>query len=417
MLPESLTVNQSFSALIGTRFSPEIFEAYRKAEMKLVESVLDFETFKDENIQSLLIEYIISREDNERVQIIINLMKAFWIRKYAAPGPMKIFEVQSQFEDMLYALGKRGHFLHQFLCFLLGSYIIKAILGFKTKKTVRQFGFFNKSDIFFTWLLTSCVHDCGYPLQVVDALAEHMGKLYNSLGMKDTGCLYESVGKSTVKESEFRYLKVRVHRDNVFLKDLVAYICMLSKSTKRMSYEKKFKVFEGLWANRKHEMISALLVARCFMENEEVGKKVKTALSYALPAIAVHGFKDDQLITFGRIKFSLNPYAYLLFLVDNLQDWSRPTRVQHGKNPIIFNIDGLTFKDSSAGKKIILSYTLFCRKWNSKKISRVIKLLDIKRRLLSFLEPGRIGQKLSVRAEYRTNEGKLFRSITIPVYQ
>jgi hypothetical protein len=151
------------------------------------------------------------------------------------------------------------------------------------------------------------------------------------------------------------------------------------------------------------------------MENEEAGEKIRKSLSYALPAIAMHGFKHNQLGAFGKIKFSVNPYAYLLLLVDNLQDWSRPTRVQRGKNSIIFIVDGLTFKDSPTVKKIVLSYILYCTKWNSGKISRATNVLDEKRELFRFLEPWKIGQKLNVTVKYKTDQGKQFKDITIPL--
>ncbi|MCK4816444.1 hypothetical protein KA005_11810 [bacterium] len=405
----------------ANRLMPVTIQAYSEAEKKLVKSLLETDAFGEETLYRLLTDYVLCRDDRERANIILDIMKEFWVKIYKTPQASEIFNILMEFEDILYALGKRGHFIHQFNCFLLGCYILKAIMGLKAKKKSisEAFGSQDESEYLFTWLLTSSAHDCGYPLQVVDELAKHLSGIYDSLEIKETGNIYKNIytllSKSELQEKELRYVRVKDMQDESLVKDLIFYISKLTSPERSLSDTEKLKIFEVLWSEKEHGLTGALILARRLILQTIHDSKMETAMSYALPAIAVHGFKDKQFSSFGNLRFSLNPYAYLLFLVDNLQDWNRPVRTRFDEKPPIFVINGLACNKSHGETTLSLRYLIHSEGWKPNKISQVAKWIGEKRRLFKFLSPWNNGHKLTVATYYETDSGKSFDPILIPV--
>ena len=76
-----------------------------------------------------------------------------------------------------------------------------------------------------------------------------------------------------------------------------------------------------------HGFVSAKLLAYLLLNAMKSGSGVaplkQEKLELILSAVALHNRKEDKAIT-GAIEFDVNPFAYILFISDNLQEWLRP---------------------------------------------------------------------------------------------
>ena len=76
----------------------------------------------------------------------------------------------------------------------------------------------------------------------------------------------------------------------------------------------------------------------------------------------------------NKINFQINPFAYLLFLTDNIQEWGRPSSDNSWP---VYNLARL----SCNGHELKLHYNLTCDDW-SLRIKEVQEYLDQKKDLL-----------------------------------
>ena len=124
-------------------------------------------------------------------------------------------------------------------------------------------------------------------------------------------------------------------------------------------------------------------------------------------AIALHSVPLKHRNFIRKISFNLNPLAYLLTLIDNLQDWNRSLR-PNNKWPS-YNL--AFFRTSPKNDALRLDYFLYHEQWDRAMERRVKKSLDEKAKKLNLaVKPNpRINFKINI--NFSSNHDYKFRSI------
>jgi hypothetical protein len=389
----------------------------QNAEKELINDLLDFEFFTPPRIQRRLAYYAYASE-SEKKNIICDLMESFW----SAHIKVEIFPIFEEFDTFLVACGKRGHFVHQFEVFLLGLHLIRSILrkvGVKTK----PFLFSEPDHIFFTWLITATAHDFGQPLETASKIAEKLGNLYESLGMSDLSNEYRNLPKKNLLQHEHKLRFIRLPEDgNEDLEKFVRVDVLISdciKNSLGISREDANQITEGLSKEDNHGYVSSAVLYRSairFLTQTKTFKEVKaswlfTVLRTAIGAIAVHNLhkckKEEIAENFKKIGFTSNPFAYLLFLLDNIQDWSRPS-LSHKDWPV-YNLASFSSSDST----VKLDYCLTHDDWTDAIINNVKDSLSEKKQHLQGVKGPRPRVGIDLRVSFESNEGTKFTNIDI----
>ena len=304
----------------------------QEAEENLIIKLLSHGNFVEPTKQRKLACYPYANT-NTKNKLICDLMKDLWPEKTADI----LFPVFKKFEVFLTGAGKRGHFVHQFEVYLLG---LNLILTIKEKKGDINilFGEIAEELIYQTWLLTATAHDFGYPLQEAISITEHLSEQYEQLEMHDISKSYRNIQEDkNLILNEIQQLEI--HEEPEIVVDVQQEIIEALKFTLNLSEERVREITEVLIGENKHGYISAIILCRTLMKKllettghniEETKKKpLYHSMLKAIGAIAVHDLpkkEENQAITKAiveNISFNRNPYAFLLFIIDNIQDWSR----------------------------------------------------------------------------------------------
>ncbi len=167
-------------------FDPNTFSA--EAEKKLVARLLKAPFIDDPWIRRRLASYVLE-EAWERDRIVLQLVEFFFRDKV----PADLFAAVREFDSVLAALGKRGHFVHQFEVLIFGWAVISMLINHNTRLQ-DTFRFDAPREVFSVWLMASVVHDFGYPLQMGRDVMEKLYTWYRALGMYEVAELYKVRG-------------------------------------------------------------------------------------------------------------------------------------------------------------------------------------------------------------------------------
>ena len=383
------------------------------AQVRLIRDLLAEEYFKTPKVQRLLASYPCANED-EKDQIVLQIMTYLW----SLPQANDIFKVFRDFDAVFSILGKKGHFIHQFEVFLLGHFILQKLLKLDKEATLLRF--FKIIDrLHYSWLIAANAHDFGYPLQMHNELSEKFSILYDRLHLKKVSKLYESIikGYKISEEIELANAKVFNLREGKNIKiDLHSFIFNSIKISFGIDEIKTKEVVDSLINNSIHGYASALILCKKYFEYLSKAKLYGLAhedwriniLQYAASAIAIHATKKEDII--NQISFENNPISYLLFLVDNLQEWSRTLRPND--KYASYNLDSFSFDENPS--TIYLNYILTHEKWEKSVIKDVKASLEEKRLLLSsWLSPPINTYNLKIQASFTASHGYEFEPIEI----
>ncbi len=253
---------------------------------------------------------------DKRVDNVQNTISHLWeeASKYA-----DFLEEMRSFEPLLKELGLRDHFIHSFNVFLLGYYIIN-----KINRSTDQVGYYfgtseNTSNLI--WLLASTFHDVAYAVEKTD---DWLNKFFNNfLGVNPHFSLSISEVLTPVHADIMRMLS-QYHKSstpNIF-----------DFSFDKMDWYYYNKLGEEL-AGKNHGVISALMLChRMAIKEGFLCKPPKTAkrdrvrnrnqwdfLDHlrASHAISLHHISSIP------VEFHRHPFAFVLILCDEIQDWGR----------------------------------------------------------------------------------------------
>jgi len=380
------------------------------AEIELITNILELVDSKFPNIQRRLSSYPAAPE-SEKDTLIIELMDSFW----KLEGSSDLFLVFKDFEQVFTILEQKGHFIHSFEVFLLGWHLLNLLIKKGGKKILGSRRNIQK-HIFYAWLLTSTAHDFGYPVQVAHELADRFSLLYNKIHMNNIADEYEKLSKNknlTFGSSLLSVEAFDMRTKSIAPEDIELFILVGIQRSIIGNLSDAKQIREALMD--KHGYISALILCRTYIDFLSKAKRWRhpgelwrvDILQMVAAAIALHSISMTHRNFIRKISFNSNPLAYLLILIDNLQDWNRSLR-PNNEWPS-YNLTH--FQTSQKNDFIRLDYNLYHERWDAVMERRVKKSLAEKEQKLSLaVKPApRIGFKINI--NFSSNHGHKFRSI------
>lgn len=309
-----------------------------------------------------------------------------------------------KFDRYLIASGKRDHFVHQFESYLLGLNIIELIAS--NSDISNTFKFTEIKDIRTTWLLTAIGHDLGYPFEAAGSLLKKLADLYEGYGLLNIQQFFTqlNIRPDFYREYETCFVPLSATDDNFISKrlDINAQLLHILKHDLGITEEEaKSLQTQLLGSNEKsspitanHGYVSALILCRTIFhgflsQSHETPESfalstMKKILFLAAGAIAVHSL--DDLVDNGsyfrkKISFEKNPMAFVLYIVDNLQDWNRLDL--EDKNYPEFHL----FNFEKHLKKIDIHFLLHHEEWTDQLKASQKTFLEDKQKTLTKAQP------------------------------
>ena len=365
--------------MIQSKFSPNTWADSLTisdlSEKELIKEMIKFKMFQPIPIQRRLAQYPDALQSDKDV-LIFELMELLW----KGGIDVEIFNVFKEFDIFLTVSGTRGHFRHQFKVFLLGIYIMSIFL----KARSDLFCSANINQIFYTWLMTATLHDFGTPMEEASLIAEKLSKLYKNLGLNSMAKKYSLIGiggKNTINENRLNRIDLqRKNKDSICSVLDVDYLIQDAiKSSIGVNSTNAILIRDKIKNIANHGYIGAALLCGAICKNKdyETIKKqwIFGAMKKAMGAIALHCLPTDIEKYCNKINFQLNPFAYLLFLTDNIQEWGRPSSDNSWP---VYNLAKLSYNEH----ELKLHYNLTCDDW-SLRFDEVKEYLDKKEGLLA----------------------------------
>lgn len=242
------------------------------------------------------------RNEFESYELIKDTIEHMW--KNESNKGVGEFQLMKDFESILQRNIKyRDHLKHSLNVFLLGYYIINSI-----ERDINN-RLFKLGDSNLTWLLASTFHDIGYPIEKIDDWLNDILKSLLGINPKisiNIGHYMPPIYNEFTKTiSRYHGFPEQAHINDDFHLDWDFY----SKLNEKL-IEKDHGVFSGLILAHELGIREGFLAAHDY---NFVFNHIP-----ACHAICTHTL--DVELSFGR-----HPYAALLKLCDELQDWGRPS--------------------------------------------------------------------------------------------
>lgn len=309
-------------------------ERAKKASKALIISLLDLELFADPDVLWRIGLYPTS-ETHGRENIAAYVLKKV-VGEVLVSGD-EVVDVFRRFDYILAGVGRKRHFLHQFEVFLLGANIINlhaiklcSALGPST----------DLGMVYRAWMLCALFHDLGKPIEKVQEITTRLGDAYASLGAKVTmqpGALLEA----EVPDEEF---------DDIVHTELVGVLGDGWKS---------------VIAKDKHGYLSAQLLYARIQKSVVPDELLKKLLA----AVVCHCVKPGADSGNCSIRFEKNPFAYMLFLMDNVQEWER----EPIGNPEHIGGEMVGFDRNESPTSLHLTYQLNARHEEHEKAEGIVR--------------------------------------------
>ncbi len=383
------------------------------AEVNLIKNILGMPELRSEWLQRRLCTYPIAIEAEKDI-LIKEIMGCLWKVKSSS----KLFKVFQDFDKVFTILEEKGHFIHSFEVFLLGLNIINALpldkrnIVFKSHKDINK-------DLFFAWLLTSTAHDFGYPLQAAKKLTGKFAELYTNLFMNNIGAKFEELASQSISLSQSELLSVEAinfHDDEmeiIKIDDFILDGIMLSINGNKKD---SLSILELLKKENNHGYISSLILCKTYINYLSETRKWQhkeelwriNMLKYAAAAISLHALPKENPEFIEMISCNLNPLAYMLFLVDNLQDWHRSLR-PHNEYPIY----SLNNFDTTSSNSIILEYNLYHEDWSDSRLEETKKYIKGQANLIDQAKKPNPKANINIIVKFYSNFGHELPTINI----
>lgn len=381
-----------------------------KAEKEIIRKIIDDAYFSKDNIQRNIASYP-KAFDYEKDKIILDLMRNLW--EY--PKTAEIFKVFKELDLALTVIGIKGHFVHQFEVFLFGWFVFKKLLASPCGKNVTdKFGSIN--NIFFTWMISSTAHDFGYPLQEINKLMDKLSSLYQGLHITKLADQLDELFKYKLieEEKELNIARLIKTGEEIQIEELVKASLI---ETLDFDTNTARKVTTALRDKCNHGYVSSLILGKTYLESiysttlstvDET--RLRDRLKYATAAIALHAYSyDDSVKIIKKINFDLNPFAYILYIVDNIQEWNRA--INPNEDWPIYNLAEL----NENNEEINITYLLVHDNWDDSRTSKVVDALAEKENKLLLATPPTPSDNLAFHIKFVANNGYEFKPITLRI--
>lgn len=368
------------------------------SEIGLIENLLELKHFKDPKIQRRLAVYPYESFAKKN-ELICELMRLLW------PEQVKIdlFSIYKDFDYFMTATGRKGHFIHQFEVFLLGLNLLLALWKKKPNRSI--FKAKNQEELINIWLVTATTHDCGYPLQIAPDIVADLSNLCSKLNLKSLADKFDSIKFKDLlkKEHELKGMIIKSKSPEDIVSGYISiesFMKNILKSHLKLSSGKVQILIDKFTDDANHGYVSSIILCNILLDvvannipdpDELKDDWLFKKLGFMAGAISLHSLdlKDKEYIK--EISFDHNPYAYVLFLIDNIQDWSRA---------IVPNTKYAEYKlkdFSISDRELSLSYILSHDLWTDQ------VRVDAKKDILNRSAKLKCLPKLSTKFNYKIN--------------
>jgi hypothetical protein len=376
------------------------------AEKELIAGILDIPFFMPSSVTRRLATYVYSTTEEKQV-LICELMDYLW----SSILKIGIFPVFKEFDGFMAASGKRTHFIHQFEVFLLGLYIIKLL----RERHVSFAPDLSLDVIYNIWLMTATAHDLGRPLEVSSVITDRLSSLYGKLGMHSLERKFSSFPKKKLLLDEQELLRIEIgctDRYTSSVCNVSNVMCEAIASALGIAPSEALDIENTLREEDNHGWVSAAILFKSAIESmgSTRGSSIETwdmlpSLRKAMGAIAVHNLhKSEKKEYVSKIGLSENPFAFLLFFTDSIQDWSRSSSDESWP---VYSLKSLSVIDD----KLCLKYILDHDRWTAGMHKKALEGLEEKCVFLNKLKGPEPGIHLTVQIDYESSDGVVRHSI------
>lgn len=389
----------------GLSFIPyaDVSALSEDAEKVLIKKLLDQPFFaKDIKIQRLLAYYPnLPLKDKDRA--ITLFMQEIW-------KDDKFFEAFRAFDVLLAVAGKRGHFIHQFEVFLFGLNVI-LMAQERGCDLEKIFKFKDISKIIETWLFASSVHDFGYPIEAGDKIVKKIGDLYSKFGFKKIQEKFKEIEFENIIKNDCNVKKLLIGNEpnTVSANNIGLEVRKSIETSLGISNEEAIVLQERLLKSDDHGYASSIFIYKMLAKKTKktVGDHnwYLESMRYAFGAVSLHSLKissnphKDFTEYINKISLDKNPYAYLLFLVDNMQENYR----------FLYSDDDWPnyslHRLSISSTDIMLSYNVKHPTWKAKTRKAFKSYISEKKKLFEIIAPTNPSLGINITLKYTVNTG------------
>ena len=376
------------------------------AEMRILDSLPDIGFLADPYVQRRLASYV-AAGPVQKDKLILELLDFFWGK---SSDWNQVFSAFKDFDQVLLLLGRKGHFVHQFEVFMLGLTLIDRVLRLKPS-AITKFGFNSSEKILFTWLLTSTAHDIGLPFALSKFLISNFTRYYKKLKMTVLSSKFRKIARVYKIGNEPDLIEVTIgtkragkcktlNIEDLILGEIKTVLRVTKKEAKNLQ--------DSLRSSNNHGYVSSLILCRIYFEDQRNSKSWRTeGLKKAACAVALHALPKKHESNIKKMNFYSNPFAFVLTLVDNLQDWER----SDGQNQLWPSYHLMDF--SVSNNQIHIFYLIEHRNWTKRVRNRVEKSLREKERKLRLIPRPNPPLNLEITIDFTTNENFSYTSIRL----
>ena len=418
-----------------------------QAVKNLVDKIITYKWFSAPDIQRRLATLpIVEGADILVLEITKGLLSQILFNeaencKLKIDHVMKPIKSLRDFDHFLALIGHKGHFLHQFLVFLL---VFRCFLILKNRKEIlailKQFYMPDPNspendDNWERWfslacLLTCMYHDLGYSVQDFPRISYHLKDLYACLGFQALADQHiELCEKYTLDQEQNLFDYNNIDIAAFISKNLCKTLGKEVGDSEISRLEKRLKEKTTACSNSKladHGYLSALILCRAWLpriHELSVGKKSgMDLLGIACAAIGLHSLKGGPDLQFAsKIDFKKNPLAYLLKIADNFQDWNRTVMEIEDSPYATSSLIGYSERENNGTTDVKMEYILYYEQWDEKLVMDVTRDIQRRQATLNLLKGPQykvtVNSAPCIRlvAEYQSNKGEPLGELKIEI--
>lgn len=248
-----------------------------------------------------------------RYELVANYISKLWVDSSKNPS---VFSASRDFEPILRRIPYyRDHFIHSFNVFLMGYYILNRLKELFPQMDLKS------NDYNLTWMLASTFHDVAYPLQKMETW---LNELFERFFGVNPNFHYDITQVMPMIYVDFIRTITHCHAQ--------PFQGPLSAQALDLDWTFYDQIGAKL-VEKEHGVLGGLMLFHLLAVREGFVRDRKWDFLYnhllACHAITVHHLPV-------KVRFEKHPLAYLLILLDELQDWGRPAnRISRDKIRII----------------------------------------------------------------------------------
>jgi len=333
----------------------------------------------------------------------------------------EVLEGFSKFEGMMYGASPehyRDHIVHSFKVWIIGHGLLKSRLGGILEHGVELETEITKTEWECMWAIVALCHDIGYPLSQIERVNNRAREALRNQGLMPLGDLRFAFSPQM---QPFHDTMIRLMASNpVLLPKILRLNIAKSKNASKKEYAEKeerkyvthlqnkyylklLKSFDDL----EHGVVSSLLMSKAlvyFLESDLCHDSwspltAKDARQFLirreiLRAIASHTCQDIYHLKFNTLSF-------LLYMVDEIQCWGRPTLTRLQEEPAAI-MEGKVQVDEFKATEIRMTITTRDEGWTEAEVRKWVGKL---RRMLRLAVDTTELEKSSFKFEVKNESG------------